>query len=129
MAMWYASLVGVVQSRLCQFEAFETVMPKRVMANIAWRILTHHMKPLERTGALLCMAIGFRWYCSYDGMGECLIENTARLESLLNAVRRRHALLDSPGGGAGNCMLGMQLYQQIDVAGGSSFAGQLCLHA
>jgi hypothetical protein len=40
MAMCYASLVGVVQSRVCQIEAFWAVMPKRAMAKIAWTILT-----------------------------------------------------------------------------------------
>jgi hypothetical protein len=49
----------VVQSMLCQAEASETVMPKRVMANIAWTILTPQMKPLERAGVFVCMAVGF----------------------------------------------------------------------
>jgi hypothetical protein len=88
MAIWYASLLGVVQSRLCHFEAFETVMPKRAMAKIAWTILTPQMKPLERTGELVCMTVGFRWYYSYFRMDDCLIENKAGLGRLLNAMGR-----------------------------------------
>ena len=66
MAMWYPSLLGVLQSRECQSEALEAQMPKSESANMSCIILTPQMKPFERNEAFASMLMEYDiWWLSW----------------------------------------------------------------